>query len=213
VPADKQKIYETLRFQIIKNDLKPGEFLNEKKLMAQFKIGRTPLREVFLRLQRDKLINMIPRQGTVVTPIDFKDLREIVEIRRGLEALIGQLAVKRITPTHIIQLKEILKKATNSYNKDNGCSLMELSRYDMDFHNCILDAIQNTRLKEMMYEQQNSMGRLGWQLGLNAEDFFSQFQKLEAVVTALEEKNVEKVQAALLIHLNWYIDKVKNDIL
>ena len=90
---------------------------------------------------------------------------------------------------------------------------MELSRYDMDFHNCILDAIQNSSLKEMMYEQQNSMGRLGWQLGLKPEDFFSQFKQLEDVVSALEEKNVEKVQAALLIHLDWYINKVKNDIL
>ena len=213
MPADKQKVYETLRFEIIKNDLKAGEFLNEKKLMVRFKIGRTPLREVFLRLQRAKLINMIPRQGTVVTPIDFKDLREIVEIRRGLEALVGQLAVKRLKDAHIASLKEIIKKATNSYNNEKGSSLKDLSQYDMDFHNCMLDAIQNTRLKEMLYEQQNAMGRFAWLLGLKPEDFFSQFKQLEDVVSALEEKNVEKVQAALQVHLDWYIDKVKNDIL
>lgn len=213
MPADKQKVYETLRFQLIKNELVAGEFLNEKKLMSQFKIGRTPLREVFLWLQRDKLIKMIPRQGTLVTPIDFKDLREMVEIRRGLETVVGQLAVKRIKKEHIDHLKKILKKATKSQDNESSCSLMELSNLDMEFHNCILDAIQNTRLKEMLYEQQSAMGRLGFHLGLKREDFVSQFKQLEDVVIALEEKNVEKVQTALQIHLDWYINKIKSDIL
>lgn len=213
MPADKQKIYETIRFQIIKNDLKPGEFLNEKKLMTQFKIGRTPLREIFQQLQRDKLINMIPRQGTVVTPIDFKDLREIVEIRRGLEALVGQLAVIRMKTEHIDYLKEILKKAATSYNQDDDATLLEIAGYDMAFHDCMLEAINNTRLKEMLYEQHNAMGRLGFQMGLNKEDFHAQLMQLQDVVTGLEEKNIEKVQKALQIHLDWYVEKIKRSIL
>ena len=213
MPADKQKVYEKLRFQIIKNDLKAGEFLNEKKLMAQFKIGRTPLREVFLRLQRDKLINMIPRQGTLVTPIDFKDLQEVVEIRRGLEALVGQLAVKRMKDEHIARLKEILKNASTSYHKGEDCTLLEISGYDMAFHTCMLDVINNTRLKEMLYEHHNAMGRLGFQMGLTKEDFYSQIEQLADVVTGLEEKNVAKVQKGLQVHLDWYINKIKNGIL
>jgi DNA-binding GntR family transcriptional regulator len=62
----KSEVYNQLKSKIIMQQLKPGEVLNEKQLMAQYVIGRTPLREIFTELQREGLIQRFPRSGTIV---------------------------------------------------------------------------------------------------------------------------------------------------
>ena len=54
---------------------------NEKSLMGNYSIGRTPLREVLLRFQGNGLIIRVPRGGTVVAPLDLSNLMHILEAR------------------------------------------------------------------------------------------------------------------------------------
>jgi DNA-binding GntR family transcriptional regulator len=82
---DKNEVYEEMRFQIISNAIQPGKILNEKDLMEQFGIGRTPLRDVLLKLETEELINALPRHGHMVMPMDVSEVRELVELRRELE--------------------------------------------------------------------------------------------------------------------------------
>ena len=48
---DKEKIYHKLKEAIITTELEPNMRLNEKELINRFKISRTPLREILIRLQ------------------------------------------------------------------------------------------------------------------------------------------------------------------
>ncbi len=75
-------IYENLRYRIITNELSAGQQLYEKELMQTYQIGRTPLREVFQELQRNGLIEIIPKLGTRVVTLDLRTLRETIELRR-----------------------------------------------------------------------------------------------------------------------------------
>ncbi|MBW2707664.1 MAG: GntR family transcriptional regulator, partial [Deltaproteobacteria bacterium] len=58
---NKEEAYEELRVRIVTNGVAPGEILNEKDLMAQLAIGRSPLREILFRLQEENLIKPLPR--------------------------------------------------------------------------------------------------------------------------------------------------------
>ncbi|MBT4526299.1 MAG: GntR family transcriptional regulator [Deltaproteobacteria bacterium] len=57
----KENCYQALKAQIVTGLLKPGNALAEQAVMEEFSIGRTPLRDVFLRIQNDGLIIRIPR--------------------------------------------------------------------------------------------------------------------------------------------------------
>lgn len=209
----KQTVYESLRFKIIHNDLRPGDVLNEKKLMAQYKIGRTPLREILLELKRDKLVNMIPRLGTLVTTMEIAELREIIEIRKALEALVAQLATQYIKDDQIQQIKTLVVKVRNLKEKRPSDTAEKLTQYDLEFHHILYDATHNQRLKEILLEQQSLMARFWFQLEIREEDFFSQMIKLDDVIQGLEERNATKVQQALEDHIHLYITKVKEEIL
>jgi DNA-binding GntR family transcriptional regulator len=209
----KQAVYESLRFRIINNDLRPGEPLNEKQLMARYKIGRTPLREIFLHLQRDKLIQMIPRLGTLVTTMELREVREIIDIRKALEALVAQLAVQHIEAAQIHCIREISEKIRELEKTRPPDTLERLTRLDLDFHSILYDSTRNRRLKEILLEQQSLMARFWFQLGIGEEDFFGQMTALDTIVRGLEEGDVVRVQKALEDHIRLYITKVREEIL
>ena len=46
-----EKIYQSLRREIINLTFKPGQSVTEEELSKRFQVSRTPVREAFIRLQ------------------------------------------------------------------------------------------------------------------------------------------------------------------
>jgi len=77
LPASKkQNVYKDLQEKIIKQELPCGTRLNEKDLMEEYDIGRTPLRDIFMKLKLECLIETIPQSGTFVNELDKAEIRE-----------------------------------------------------------------------------------------------------------------------------------------
>ena len=107
---DKECIYNEIKNSIITTELKPNMRLSDNFLMERFKISRTPLREILLRLHYEGLITIVPRMGTVVAPLEINALREIVELRRELDGFAGELAAKKRSESHLKTLRSIIEK-------------------------------------------------------------------------------------------------------
>lgn len=90
--------YYLLRDLIVTLELSPGELLNERDLMARLDLGRTPIREALHHLERENLVQIYPRRGIVVAPVDVRDLGSISEVRVELEGFAARLAAERATP-------------------------------------------------------------------------------------------------------------------
>lgn len=209
----KQAVYESLRFRIIKNDLRPGEVLNEKRLMAHYKIGRTPLREILLHLQRDRLIQTIPRQGTLVAAMEFRELREIVEVRTALETLVARLSVRNIRPDGIRRIRELLETIRGVEAERPPDTLERLTRLDLAFHDALYDAAGNRRLKDILLDLQREMARFWFQMGLGESDLLGQLRELDDIVQGLEDGDAERVRAALDAHIRLYVTNIREEIL
>ncbi len=89
--------YHRLRDMIVTLELEPGELLSERDLMDRLELGRTPIREALRHLARENLVEIYPRRGMVVAPIDVGDLAAISEIRVELEGFAARLAAGRTT--------------------------------------------------------------------------------------------------------------------
>ena len=155
----KTKAYENLRYRIITQELPPGELLKEKELMACYDIGRTPLREIILELQRQGLVRRVARSGTWVAPLDLNFVKQIAEVRQPLEKLAGGLAAKRISKAQLELLGEILKKA-GAILSDKNTDLQQLIQYESQFHHVIYAATGNQKLEELLLEFQSISSRL-----------------------------------------------------
>ena len=85
-----QKIFKTLRDRIVFGVYEPGRGLPEKEIFRELNDSRTPFRKAVLKLQDMKLVTVIPRCGTNVSPVDINDVKAAFELRVELEGVSGQ---------------------------------------------------------------------------------------------------------------------------
>ncbi len=101
---DQTDIYSILLNRIIELEYQPGELLNEKKLIEEFGVSRTPIRESLLKLSEKGFVNLVPRVGTYVTQVDIRDIKYAYEVKKHLEILACELAAERATEDQILEL-------------------------------------------------------------------------------------------------------------
>ena len=63
--------------------------------MERLGLGRTPVREALRTLAQEQLVEVYPRRGMIVAPVDVGDLAALSEARRTLESFAARLAAER----------------------------------------------------------------------------------------------------------------------
>ncbi len=207
----KKETYESLRYRIITNDFQSGQQLYEKELMQEYGIGRTPLREIFQELQRNGLIEIIPKLGTRVVRMDLRVLRETVQLRRVLEGLAAELATQHIEPDQSVRLRKLLDKAAKVKGNSSD-ALKKLSDIDMEFHRIIYEASGNRQLKDMIESLLYKMSMYWFQVGFSAAEFREQLEELEEVHQAIKIRKPKDAKVIMKRHIDHFISLVKEKI-
>jgi DNA-binding GntR family transcriptional regulator len=81
----RDNVYESLRADILSCRLAPGDDVREQDLASRYAVSRQPVREALLRLEREHLVTVQPRQGYRVNPISLSDARDLLRFRLALE--------------------------------------------------------------------------------------------------------------------------------
>ena len=149
-------VFNTLREAILKGELKPGERLMELQLAAKLGVSRTPIREAIRKLELEGLVLMIPRKGAEVAEITEKNLRDVLEVRGALEELAVQLACDRIDKEGIRNLKKAAKEFEAVLDSD---VITQSGEADVEFHDVIYIATDNTRLIQLLNNLREQMYR------------------------------------------------------
>tara|TARA_B100002003_G_scaffold241861_1_gene264075 strand:- start:1291 stop:1923 length:633 start_codon:yes stop_codon:yes gene_type:complete len=208
----KDEVYEKLRVKIVTNGIEPGEILNEKELMAEYSIGRSPLRETLFRLQEENMIKPLPRLGYMVTNLNIAEVRDLVELRRELEGFAGYLAAQRITPDQLENLRTIIREAEDAPSRDQ-CISSITDYYDTRFHDLLYHAAGNQKLIKVLQDLHITMLRIWFHVGLDAIGFEHQAHNLYVVLKALEQKDPERVRVAMESHVDLNAEQIKDKFL
>lgn len=153
-------IYDTLKQRILFFEYEPGEMLNEKRMASEFGVSRTPVREVLLRLEWEKLVSIIPRAGIMVSKVEFHQLREVFQTRAPLEGMLGRLAAAKTKDFHFAKLEKIKTECEEIIEHRSRKALLEV---DMKFRNVLHDAANNDSLREtsdLLYYQTQRLWHL-----------------------------------------------------
>src|SRR3954470_23198570 len=86
-----QAAYAALKASILENLLPPGHEAVEQAIADQLGMSRTPVHEAVLRLQHEGFLQVLPRRGVRVLPIDPVDLRETYDVLIALEGAAAAL--------------------------------------------------------------------------------------------------------------------------
>lgn len=205
--SNKTKAYKDLRYRIITQQLPPGELLKDKDLMARYHIGRTPLREILIELQRQGLIRRVPRSGTWVAPLDLDFVRQIAEIRLPLERLAGELAAERISDAQIAALEKLLQEA-ESAQPDKDDDLQVLIQHESSFHHIVYTATGNQKLKELLIEYQSISSRLWHNLFFTHKHLKRMFQDQRGMLEALKAHDGKLSGERMASHTQAYFGRI-----
>jgi DNA-binding GntR family transcriptional regulator len=88
-------VFGVLRERISSHALPPGSRLREQDLASEFKVSRARIREAFGALEQRGLIERIPNRGAVVVRLDPRQMYDLYDVRRVLEAYVARLAAER----------------------------------------------------------------------------------------------------------------------
>ena len=75
-------VHERMRAEILTCTLKPGSLVQENDLALRYGVSKSPVRDAFLRLSQQGLVEVLPRKGYRIKPISVADAAEMYEMRR-----------------------------------------------------------------------------------------------------------------------------------
>jgi DNA-binding GntR family transcriptional regulator len=81
----RETAYTQIRKLVMLGEFPTGQRLAEEQIAEQLEVSRTPVREAFVRLHADRLLNRYADGGYYVAEIDLLDLRDLYELRLTLE--------------------------------------------------------------------------------------------------------------------------------
>ena len=107
-------IAETLREEILRGSVAPGQALRQEELAERFGVSRLPVRDALLRLEAQGLVHVYPNRGAFVISLSADEVAEIFEMRILLEGDIIERAVPRMTAEHWRRIDAAHAEATRT---------------------------------------------------------------------------------------------------
>lgn len=130
-------VYRVLREGIATGAYRPSEPLRAAKIADELGISRTPVREAFMRLASEGLVNYSPRHGARVVDLKAEELEEVFEMRAALEQIAIRHACENATPADVKHLRELCAHCHEVSDLDGDVD--DLIAANSDLHNAIND--------------------------------------------------------------------------
>lgn len=203
---ERDEVLEIIKERIVYLDYEPGKQLREKELREEFNIGRTPLREIFIKLENEGLITTVPHSGTYVSTVSFHELRDLFEVRSYLISLAGKLAARRITKGELRELRELIDEMSSEEDPK------ELMKLDSSAHELVNNATKNEVLAANLRKLRQQSVRI-WVFP-RTKKFMHKFRdEFSKLIEALEDGNEKKSGKILASHMEDFINEIKDQFI
>jgi len=141
-----EEAYQELRRRILDNVWPPGHQALEQEIALELGLSRTPVREALIRLEREGLVQVVPRHGMRVLPISQRDLQELYQILTALESMAVELvAARRPSDKELEPLTKATRDMAKALDRND---LPAWARADESFHAQLVNMSGNRLLIE-----------------------------------------------------------------
>ena len=192
------RVYSTLRQEIVSGALQPGTRLSEPVLAAELSTSRTPVREALRRLEQDGLVEKSQGGGLQVAALTRDGAAEIMGIRSALEAYAAGLAAQRITDEELLTLREAHRRAEAALENDD---MDELVRANTVFHDGVTAASHTPRCSALIAGLQDWV--LRYRPAALADEAVRRrsFAEHAEILDALERSDAERAETLMRAHI------------
>ena len=204
--STKERAYRFIREEILSNRLKPGQSLNEARLSKRLKVSKTPSREAIQLLHKEGLIELVPQKGAFVAQITFNDIREIMQIRLGLEPLAASVAASSHNTEELSALENEFASFAESTPKDYKTTHGAGRR----LHMFIIRSTRNERMIGLIESLNDQMDRIRslFYFDLSQEYIDQAFEEHTQIIKAIKRADSVQAEQIMKTHLSNYWERL-----
>ncbi|CDN55801.1 Transcriptional regulator, GntR family [Neorhizobium galegae bv. officinalis bv. officinalis str. HAMBI 1141] len=208
-PTLREKAYESFTRHLLARDVRPGQFVSQRRLVELTGLTLGAIRELVPRLEAEGLIKTVPQRGLQIAHIDLNLIREAFQLRVFLEKEAVALFTQSAPDQEIARLLKEHREILEAIQGGNDSRELELHAQAVDWgmHDAFIDALGNTiisnvyrvnsiKMRLIRQERFRIDGRVG--------PVMSEHLK---VLEAIERRSVEEAVAALVAHINHARDR------
>ncbi len=142
---------------------------------------------------------MIPRRGAEVAQITEKSLKDVLEVRRALDALCAELACDRISEEEMSGLKEACAAFERATATKDARIIAEA---DVAIHDIIVRAANNDRLIVLVNNLSEQMYRYRFEYIKDESQHRRLVEEHRAIYESIIKKDKEAASKAARIHID-----------
>ncbi len=150
------QVYRSLRERIIRGELEPGGLISEAEIARAFSISRQPVREAFIKLAEEGLVEIRPQRGTLVRKINIASVMDARFVREAVEADIVKIVAERRDPRVIASLQRQIEAQRKVAHQKAG----EFLQLDEAFHRTLAVAADKAHVWSIVNNVKAQMDRL-----------------------------------------------------
>ena len=191
--------YTRVRALILSRELPAGTSVSERGLSETLGLGRTPVREAIKTLAQEGLLEVIPARGTFVRQLTVEDLREIHEVRLGLEGIAAVLAAQHGASEDLRQCAQQLREMA----QQTGLDVVATQKVGWRFHEAMFLTTGNQRLLSLYLNLRAQSGLALQQLDhYDAGRLRLAINEHLEIYAAIEARDAVRAQRAVWDHLS-----------
>jgi DNA-binding GntR family transcriptional regulator len=189
--------YAELKQMIFDFALMPGDRCSESELAHRLKVSRTPLRQALQRLEREGFLQVMPKIGWQVAPLDFDTFDELYDLR----VLIECHAANHLAEAEERAPLKVLADVWLAPPEERLADAAEVGRLDEQFHALLVQGSGNremARVHRQITERIRIIRRLDFTKPARVEATYDEHAR---ILRAITRRRGDEAQRLLRAHI------------
>ncbi|MDR1935056.1 MAG: GntR family transcriptional regulator [Candidatus Accumulibacter sp.] len=191
------QVYRQLRSAIIRGEISPGEGLSESEIARQYSTSRQPVREAFIKLAEERLVNIQPQRGTFVVKISVAEVLDARFVREALEVAVTR---KAATSAPLSAVKELRRLVDRQDALEPGHN-EEFLALDEEFHRTLALSVGHAYAWRVIEGIKAQMDRVRYLSLDDATPIHLLIEQHKRIVESIEAGDPTVASAAMRNHL------------
>lgn len=193
------QVYSQLKSELHDFRLIPGDRLAEADIAQRLNVSRTPVREALFRLRNEGLLDVEPKSGWFVRPVDFTRMDELYDLRVLLEtASVARLCSMARGPDPAL---DTLTEAWLVPAGERLADPQQVGELDERFHSTLVEAAGNgevARVHMDVTERIRMIRRLDF---TRADRIDATYVEHGKILRAVVQRKADQAQLLLRAHI------------
>lgn len=197
VPMPTGAIHARLRRDIVRLHYQPGQRLSENEIALHFGTSRAPVREAFIRLADEGLLEVWPQRGSFVPRISVAAMKRARFVREAIEISVVRTAAEAgLSDAALAGAEQAIAEQQAA-----GEEAVGFTTSDDSFHRALVEAIGINQLWAVLEREKVQFDRIRFLSVGSATPVATLIAQHRAILDAVRRRDPNAAEEAMRTHM------------